>query len=831
MRASRMIPAGFGVVVAMIAWAAAASSFGAEPGPTEAAQIQQDLDRLPQPDEKPFAPADGVTVDVTPPAFVWLPLKKRPAGYVLALSGSEEFAPEATTLAEAPISVHIPEAPLAPGRWYWRVGVRLSDGSMAWGKRRAFHVAAGARPRPLPPIGQIMAKIPRSHPRLFFPGDELQRARAACQSLMAPKYAGLLRAAEAHLGEPLIAEPDFLRKTGPERGREYVEIIRSTRPPMDAMESCALAYLLSGQRRFGEEAKRRLLHFFSWDPEGSTSLRHNDEPAMWVMQRGSRAYDWTYDLFTPAERARIEPVMKARAQQFVQRLTGMPFESRPYSSHAARDLGFLGEAAMCFAHEWPEAPEWLQYVLKIYWSVFPAWGADDGGWHEGPGYWSAYMSFALHFATALQKATGVSITDRPFFHNTPYYKLYTNPPYARMSPFGDGQEGPPSIGAGQLMYHFSTLLADPYVRWYADAMDAGPGAGPMGFALFDPSLRAKPPADLPQARVFPGAGLVAMHVNLADTRHNVYFVMRSSPLGSISHGHADQNAFALEAFGEALAIASGYYPWYGSPHHSAWTRETKAANSVTINGGQGQTQRSQAASGRIVRFLTGKDYDYALGDATAAYGGRLKRFLRHVIHVRPGTFVLVDELESPEPVTFEWWLHALEEMKIDSASQQVLIQRASARLLASFVEPEGLSFRQTDQFDPPPENDAPNQWHLTASTSQKCASTVFLVVLQPYRSEGGERVSTALPALRRICQEGALGVAWHDGLVEHTILFGQAGIAAQGVTSDSRLIALQRQNGEPLAWLVTEGTHLVVGAKRLVATQSPTTAAGHAESR
>jgi len=732
-----------------------------ESNPADA--VRRELDRAPQKDEKPFAPADGAVARLNPPAFVWLPLKKRPQSYLLAISRSPDFAGASTLGFEPPISVHIPTMPLAAGAWHWRIGVRLQGGTVAWGKARGFTLAEDAEKWPFPDMDALVGRVPKAHPRLFFPGAELQRARQLRDGPMKSEYARLLRDAGKCLGEALVPEPDFLRQKGAERGREYVGIFRATRPPMDKMEACALAYALSGERKFGDEAKRRLLHFFAWDPNGSTSLSHNDEPAMWVMQRGTRAYDWAYDLFTPEERAKVEAAMKVRCGQFLRRLTGMPFESRPYSSHPARDVGFLGEAALCFLHEWPEARGWLEYVMKIYWSVFPAWAADDGGWQEGPGYWSAYMGFALHFATALLKATGEDIARKPFFHNTPYYKLYTNPPLARMSPFGDGQHNP--ARAGSLMYHFSTLLRDPCIRWYADVQKAGPGSGAMGFALCDPSLQPKPPADLPQARCFPGAGLVAMHTNLAEPKDDAWLVMRSSPFGSISHGHADQNAFCIEAFGEALAIASGYYPWYSSPHHDRWTRETKAKNCITIDGGAGQTKRSWDASGKIVRFVTGEHYDYALGDATKAYGGRLTKCLRHVVHVRPGVFIIVDELGAPKPVTFEWWLHALEEMKVDAARREVLIRRGDARLLVSFLEPQELALTQTDKFDPPPEDKKPDQWHLTAATKTKAASATFVVVLRAHRGAQEGK----LPELRLLPGKG---VAWKEGDAERTVLFG-----------------------------------------------------------
>ncbi|HID06597.1 MAG TPA: DUF4962 domain-containing protein, partial [Armatimonadetes bacterium] len=593
----------------------------------------------------------------------------------------------------------------------------------------------------------------------------------------------------------------------------------STRPPMDAMERCALVYLLTGDRKYGDEAKRRILHFFSWNPNGSTSLFHNDEPAMWMMMRGVRAYDWIYELFTPDERKHVEAVMRIRAEQFYQRLRRRPFESNPYESHAGRILGFLGEVALAFIHEWEEAPDWLDYVLKIFWCVYPAWAEDDGGWQEGPGYWRAYMSFALHFVVALKQATGVDLTKKPFFRNTPYYKLYTNPPYARHSPFGDGQHAPPGRGAGHVMYHFSTLLRDPYIRWYSDYMKSGPGASILGFVLYDPTVKSKPPTDLPQARLFAGVGLVSMHTNLADGNDDVHFLMRSSPFGAISHGHADQNAFTLEAFGEALAIASGYYPWYGSPHHARWTRQTKAKNCITIDGGIGQTVRKREANGRIVAFVHGRGYDYALGDATPAYEGRLTQFHRHVIHVRPGIFILFDNVSAPKPVTFEWWLHALSQMELNEPQRTVTIRQRKAQLRVQFVEPTELTFKQTDKFDPPPEDNRPNQWHFTASTRRKVADAQFLTVLMPYRT--GEEGN--LPRVHAIDSEqvAALELIHDDG--RDLIAFRREAVKQGGAVrvndavSDASAFAIGFDtHGGIKRWLLSGGRRLEWRGKMVV---------------
>jgi hypothetical protein len=438
---------------------------------------------------------------------------------------------------------------------------------------------------------------------------------------------------------------------------------------------------------------------------------------------------------------------------------GREYHSYNYGSHEGRILGFLGQAALCFAHEWGEARDWLDYVLTVYWNLWPAWGKKDGGWHQGPNYWGLYINFALHFAVELKKATGIDLLEKPFFRNTPYFKLYTNPPYAKISPFGDGEHHPPIPGkhstydkSGEAMYHFSTLLADPYLRWYADHLGAGPAEYLMGVVLKNDLIRGKPPLDLPQSRYFPGVGLISLHTALGDPQKDSHFLFHSDPYGNVSHAHPDQNAFTLEAFGEPLAIASGYYPWYGSRHHQNWSWQTKSSNCITVDGGIGQT-KEPGASGRIVLFQEEEFHDYILGDATNTYQGTLDKFLRHVVHIRPGVYIIIDELEAPQPVTYEWWLHALSEMQLDTATGSIIVAQGDARLEVQFIQPEELDMVQFRGFPDPPEINRnpmnvkmgsvePDQWHVTASTSAKGRTARFVVLLIPSKVDSRPQITT-----------------------------------------------------------------------------------------
>jgi hypothetical protein len=327
------------------------------------------------------------------------------------------------------------------------------------------------------------------------------------------------------------------------------------------------------------------------------------------------------------------------------------------------------------------------------------------------------------------------------------------------------------------MYVFSTLTQDPYARWHAQESGVTIGADVLSLAAYDPKLQARSPLELPGARSFPAVGLASFHTALGDKDNDISFLMRSSPFGGVSHGHADQNAYVIEAFGRGLAIATGYYPWYGSPHHDQWTRATKAVNSVLVDG-QGQVQRRWDAGGKLTAFQCSEDnpnngtsnaqtdrsqsrvqagYDYAEGEAAAAYAGRLERFRRHVVHVRPGIFVLFDDLRAAEPVRFQWLLHAYREIQVNETTRVLHVENDLAAMDVHLLLPDEVNFTQTDKYEPEPEPIArqwENTWHLTASTTTPARGKQFLAVMLVHRRGQG----STLPAVELVPGTGAVGV-------------------------------------------------------------------------
>jgi hypothetical protein len=190
--------------------------------------------------------------------------------------------------------------------------------------------------------------------------------------------------------------------------------------------------------------------------------------------------------------------------------------------------------------------------------------------------------------------------------------------------------------------------------------------------------------------------------------------------------------------GTALAIPSGYYgPSYGKPHHAEWTRATKANNCILVDG-QGQKIRSADAGGAIVDFKDAAGYSYVAGDATPAYMGKLDKWVRRILFLRPGLFLLLDEIEAPRLSQYRWLLHAFEKMEI--RNNQVTSRRRGITLDVNLECSHGLNLSQTDQFDTPynfgiPEayhREKANHWHVTAETAKKSKKTRIAAVMAVY---------------------------------------------------------------------------------------------------
>lgn len=741
-----------------------------------------ELDERPAgPGEWGYRPETGTISEVSPPGFTWRPQNGLEA-YQLEVHRGDALG-EVVYTAEVAWNVHCPPEALAPGEYTWRYRGRDAAGEWtAWSQPRTFQIAADARPLPLPPRDELLARIPRGHPRLFLRPEDLPNLRARAQGDLKADFDALTAACEKLLADPPPTAEPLKYPEGMVRGSDEWRAIwwgnrEYTIRALNGAATLAFTWLLGGREEYGQLARRILLDCAAWDPKGATGYRYNDEAGMPYNWGFSRTYTFVHDLLTEDERALCRRVMKVRGDEMYAYLFPRHLW-RPYDSHANRAWHKLGEIGIAFLGEVEGAEDWVWFATNVFYCVYPVWCDDDGGWHEGSSYWASYISRFTWWADIMRAAFGINAYDKPYFSRIGYYPLYLMPPGMADGGFGDLCENRKAEANVTLMSDLAAQANNGHWQWYVEQLggrrEVGGYVGFVRGAL--PPVAATAPDDLPTSRLFRGTGQAYLNSTLTDAREGVQVVFKSSPFGTQSHGYEANNSFLLWGYGERLLIRTGRRDSYGSEHHRNWMWSTRSVNNITVDG-IGQRPHSAATRGAITRFATTPALDLVEGEAGECYRVAatdeekargitdrplLSRYTRTIVFAKPELVVVYDRLVATRPATFTYWLHAIDEMAIPD-QHHIVVRRNAAACDIDLMAPDGLQLAQTDQYDPNPrERVKVREWHLTADTLGPRERVEFVALYRPRRAadppvEGAEL--TLLPggyALRATLRDGEL---------------------------------------------------------------------------
>lgn len=552
-----------------------------------------------------YLPAESQPVAVNPPPVTWL-AEPDATTYTLEISPTPDFARPAVRAATKYL-MHTHTAPLAPGRYWWRYSFQTETGeSSGWSRVRSFEVPAAAPRFPRVPTAAALRAIPAAHPRAFLRPEALPALRTA-SARIPREHAQLIAAAEAALAVPVMQEPKPWTD-GEWNMREWSKYYGEITTASRTIEALGFAYLVTGDRRFGDAARRHLMEWTRWDPAGPSSVTVNDEQTMPIIYSGARVYSWINDLLTDPERAAVRRMMRARCNDAHRHLRRAPYEQFPYDSHSGRLWHILGEAAMIFHGEIPEADEWLDYALTIFHGWYPVWGDPDGGWAEGAHYWASYNEMVTTWLEEMRAVLRIDGTAKPFYSHVGDFPMFVCPPGASVCGFGDFSEGRGPSQRGRVAGAFAAARGNPNWQWYADRTGGDAYGGPLSYLR---AMHQRPAAAAPETttplKVFPHAGWALFNSALADPELNVQLALRSSPYGNISHSHSDQNNIVLGAFGSPLLVNTGRRDYYGSPFCKEWYWASVGHNCVLLGGaGQGRGPTTKGLSRPTAVARTGR---------------------------------------------------------------------------------------------------------------------------------------------------------------------------------------------------------------------------------
>lgn len=754
-----------------------------------------------------YRPGEGAVLGVNPPNFVWRP--QDGLTWEIECASDKKFEKIEYRAHDIKYIAHCPPRTFEPGTYTWRYRGKDENGNYTnWSQARTFSIAADAAAMPMPPREELLARIPKTHPRLFVRPENLDHLRELAKGELKDRYDKLVEQCEELLADPPpTEEPPTYHESIERMGEEWRKIWWGNRvytiKALNGAATLAFTRLLGGQEKYGLEAKHILLECAKWDPKGSTGYRYNDEAAMPYNYYFSRTYTFVNDLLTEEEKQICRRVMKVRGDEMYEHLNPRHLW-RPYASHSNRAWHFLGEIGIAFAGELEGAEDWVWFAANVFFNVYPIWSDDDGGWHEGVSYWSSYQMRFTWWADIMREALGINAFDKPYYSKAGYYAMYLMPPGKIGGGFGDGAARRSTSRSVPLMSVLAAQARNGHWQWWVE-QNSGPKptGGYIGFvrgAL--PKAEAIPPDDLPTSRLFKGIGQAFLNTNLTDAGESVQVIFKSSPFGTQSHSGAANNSFLLWAYGQRLLIRSGHYDSYGSEHHKGWVWSTRSVNNITVNG-RDQKKRSPDALGEIVAFKTTPTMDIVVGEAGKSYeAGVLDRYTRAIIFVKPDLVVVYDRLEAKEPSTFEYWLHAIEKIAVED-QHNIQVRSEDVVCDIDFLTPTGLTFEQTDQYDPNPRPRIKSrEWHLTAAPPEKKKRMEFVTLYRPHR------INDPVPgeaSLEKIKGGYALKVKLSDG--EFTALLptdDKATLEAYGLKSKGAIKVQLKRAGKPIEVLGLE---------------------------
>lgn len=753
------------------------------------------------------SPLKGEHVQLNPPRFMW-PDKYPHLGAVLDGVESTELKPEVTyririskdaafksnvITGERNWAFFNPSEPLEEGEWYWQYAFVDEDGTEEWSQVLDFQVGKNSLVFNPPSFEKALQRLPLYHPRILLDKEEWDNIIGRNKNN--PETQSYFETADKCLKNPLKSldkEIDTTQLASLSNAVQYKAVlIRESRKIVDReeknIESLIRAYLLTKDNRYYAESMKRLSEVIGWQ---QSQYFAGDFNLSTILSLCTSAYDAFYNILTPDEKNLLLHEIQTLGSIFFHEYVNH-LENRIADNHVWQmTLRILTMAAFATVGELPEATQWADYCYNIWVSRFPGLN-NDGGWHNGDSYFHVNIRTLIEVPAFYSRVTGFDFFSDPWYNKNVDYVIYNQPPFSKSAGQGNSHENVKTPSGARVGYAdaLARECQNPWAAAYVNQIKKKvPGiltsafeSKPADLTWYRCTTTKEYPADnktlaeIPLTKVFPATGLAIMHTSIAEPESNAMLSFRSSPYGGTSHALANQNSFNTFYGGKAIFYSSGHRTGFTDPHSMYSYRNTRAHNSILVDG-MGQKIGTEGY-GWIPRHYEGNAISYVVGDASNAYGevssplwlkraelseidftpengwdrNKLDVFRRHIIQLgKSGVYVIYDELEAMEPVSWSFLLHTTEEpVQIDNSKEYVTVtgtNKSGGKSVAHIFCSERIETSITDKFFYEPENwknvtdqsgktvKYPNHWHFTAKTG-KSERARFLAVIDTHGSE------------------------------------------------------------------------------------------------
>jgi hypothetical protein len=541
----------------------------------------------------------------------------------------------------------------------------------------SLHYARAQTPEPtaiaIPSTEELIRRIKPAHPRLLTDaaGFEALRNRIASDPVLKRWDAKLLQDAERFLNAKLPEHvlPDGLR------------LLDTSRRLVDHSYTLTMAYRLHGDKRYRD----RLWHdletvakFPDFNP------KHFLDTAEMTHALGI-AYDWLYDEWTESQRETIRRAIVNMGLKPGLRV----YESKggwPRMVHNWNQVcnGGLTVGALAIADKEPElCGKILHHALTSVQLAMRSY-APDGGWGEGPGYWTYATSYNVTMIACLESAAGsdFGLSKFPGFDQTVLFPLYMNDGANRWFNFADCAE---RAGRPDCLFWLGLRFHQPAAEWLGATMEK---ASPAGMLWYRSPGKDPAAAGMPLDKYWRNVEVATFRGRWNDP--NALFAGIEARSHAFNHQHLDIGSFVLDSLGQRWAVDLGSDDYnlpgyFGGKRYDYYRLRAEGHNTLVIDPTAGPDQDAAAAC-RIRRFVSKPEMAFAIADLTNAYGKRAKRVERGMALVDRRYVIVQDEIESATGDGW-WFMHTPADVHLESDGRTALLTLKGKQLEARIVSP------------------------------------------------------------------------------------------------------------------------------------------------
>ena len=592
---------------------------------------------------------------------------------------------------------------------------------------------------------------PKDHPRLFFTADELKK-RIAGQSeaekkMMEGFIAGPDRFKNVNVSE--INENDDLTDTAL-TGGPFAKTVGNYNwaAPINALtgiiESGAIRYVFTGDEVAGQKAKEALLKlsvFKRWNhPWQLARGNWTYYPVGYTIGPVATGYDLLYPLLSDAEKKVVrDGLMDKGFKMFYRDMVEMNRMPSSVTNHIAVIVSNLAMAATVMEGEDPSNPSFEPYLSGILAKMkrfmdrtyYP-----DGGYGEPIGYESMATTDIVQALHVLDKNYGIDYTTTTNLKDMWMYPIHGAFSDGKMPDYGD--DGIHS-GWNWNGYPFRWLTyhsKNPYTAFFTQtAPDRGRGDF-FRWLWYTQGLPTKSREEFIPSHHFPVKGTMFLRSGWSD--EGTIMVFKSGP--NSNHYHYDQGSIVLQTNGEILLSEAGletfhgYHAYYGSTFYPFYTTQAMGHNVMLVDTDPESQEPADYRNGiaalqswpSIPHSFAGWNADEVEGDLTCVYKGKLEKYTRSFLFMKPDIIFMYDRVKSPEGHSYQWLFHAEDTDGKSSFAQdgnRVRINRPKARLTMDVLAPVNVKsrIRMAER----------EERILQFDSADKLTSSEFLAVLVP----------------------------------------------------------------------------------------------------